>query len=52
MQLINGEPVNDDYAARQEKAQLLDWLSSVDSLGAGSSAKMLIGGQLHDCVVT
>lgn len=51
-QLINGEPVNDDYVESEEKAQLLDCLSSVDGLGACSSVKMLIKGKLHDCVVT
>ena len=51
-QLINGEPVNDDYAENEEKAQLLDCLSSVDGLGACSSVKMLIKGELHDCLLT
>jgi hypothetical protein len=51
-QLINGEPVNDDYAENEEKAQLLDCLSSVDGLSACSSVKMLIKGKLHDCVLT
>jgi len=47
VQLINGEPVNDDYAGRQEKALLLDWLSSAYSLSACSSAKMLVGPALR-----
>jgi hypothetical protein len=51
-QLINGEPVNDDYADSDEKAQLLDCLSSVDGMGACSSGQMLIKGKLHDCVIT
>lgn len=51
-QLINGEPVNDDYAESEENAQLLDCLSSVDGMSACSSVKMLIKGKLHDCVVT
>ncbi|PCI81902.1 MAG: hypothetical protein COB20_01185 [SAR86 cluster bacterium] len=51
-QLINGEPVNDDYAASEENAQLLDCLSSVDGMSACSSVQMLIKGKLHDCVVT
>lgn len=51
-QLINGEPVNDDYADSEEKAQLLDCLSSVDGMSACSSVQMLIKGKLHDCVVT
>lgn len=51
-QLINGEPVNDDYAESEERAQLLDCLSSVDSMSACSSVQMLIKGRLHDCIVT
>lgn len=51
-QLINGEPVNDDYAESEEKAKLLDGLSSVDGMSACSSAQLLIKGKLHDCVVT
>ena len=51
-QLINGEPINDAYAESEEKAQLLDCLSSVDGLGACSAVKMLIKGKLHDCLVT
>ena len=51
-QLINGEPLNDDYAESEEKAQLLDCLSCVDGMSACSSVQMLIKGKLHDCVVT
>lgn len=51
-QLINGEPINDDYAESEEKALLLDCLSSVDGMSACSSVQMLIKDKLHDCVVT
>ncbi len=51
-QLINGEPVNDEYAESEDKAQLLDCLSTVDRMAVCSSVQMLIKGKLHDCVVT
>lgn len=51
-QIISGEPVNDDHADSEEKAQLLDCLSCVDGMSACSSVKMLIKGKLHDCVAT
>lgn len=51
-QLINGEPISDDYAESEGKAQLIDCLSSVDGMGDCSSVKMLVKGKLHDCVVT
>lgn len=51
-QLINGEPVNDDYAESEERAKLLDCLTSVDGMSVCSSAQLLIKSKLHDCVIT
>jgi Protein of unknown function (DUF1631) len=51
-QLINGEPVNDDYAESEENAQLLDCLSTIDTMSICSSVQMLIKGKPHDCVAT
>ena len=50
--LIDGEPVDEEYAECEEKAQLLDYLSSVDGMSVCSSVQVLIKGKLHDCVVT
>lgn len=50
--LINGEPINDDYAESEEKAQLLDCLATVDRMSSCCSIQMSIKGKPHDCVVT
>jgi len=50
--LINGEPINDDYAENEEQARLLDCLATVDRMSSCCSIQMSIKGKPHDCVVT
>lgn len=51
-QLINGEPVNEDYAENEEKAQLIDSLALVDQLNPCTSVRISIKGKLHNCLAT
>ena len=51
-QLINCEPINNDYAENEDKALLLDCLASVDRMSACCSAQMFVKGKPHACVIT